>query len=745
MHGWLARFVLCLSLTLCVGANASFAHHPQEAELPYRWSNVAVGGGGFAPAMVFSPAERDLAYLRTDMGGAYRWDARLSRWIPLQDDETVSSFMGIESIAPDPTDPKIVYMAAGMGSWGPAAIFRSHDRGTSWQKTRVPFLMGGNERGRGLGERLAVDPHNPAHLLFGSRHDGLWQSRNSGVSWNNLDVFPLAGQGTPASSRQTHGGLSFVLFDPVHAGRIFVGSADREAPGLFISRDAARSWNAVNGGPPDGLLPVKAALGSDGIVTITYSDDIGPNGIARGAVWRYDPVSSQWADITPDKRPDAPKGGYMGVAVSAADPAVIAVSTMGRFEPGDTVWRSADAGRSWTELRHISTRDISTAPFLAFDEQEAEFGHWIAGLAIDPFDPGHAAYTTGATVYSTRDFGSDRAMEWTPWVAGVEQTAVITLVSPAAGAPLVSGFGDLGGFRHDDLDRSPPHLHRNPFLSNTNSLDYAGLAPKVMVRSGNTHANTVPDTSLAWSDDGATSWQPLRVPGANRLPPTAPLRTGNAAITVSADGKTFLVEAATPLLTRDRGVTWHRVSGLPAGSRVTADKSDPTRFYAIDFAADSLLHSSDGGLTFKPLESTGLPRQLDGARADGREAPNSMLSPPGHHGALWLLIGETLYRSADFGATWHPANIDIAIERYGLGKAAPDQSLPTVFAIATKGGERGVYRSIDGGRTWQKINDAAHRWGLRFRMIAGDPRRHGRVYIATDGRGILYGDPADGE
>ena len=43
-----------------------------------------------------------------------------------------------------------------------------------------------------------------------------------------------------------------------------------------------------------------------------------------------------------------------------------------------------------------------------------------------------------------------------------------------------------------------------------------------------------------------------------------------------------------------------------------------------------------------------------------------------------------------------------------------------------------------------RINDDAHQWGLRFRAISGDPRRYGRVYIATDGRGLLYGDPATG-
>jgi xyloglucan-specific exo-beta-1,4-glucanase len=30
----------------------------------------------------------------------------------------------------------------------------------------------------------------------------------------------------------------------------------------------------------------------------------------------------------------------------------------------------------------------------------------------------------------------------------------------------------------------------------------------------------------------------------------------------------------------------------------------------------------------------------------------------------------------------------------------------------------------------------------RFRVIAGDPRVFGRVYVGTDGRGVFYGEPA---
>ena len=267
----------------------------------------------------------------------------------------------------------------------------------------------------------------------------------------------------------------------------------------------------------------------------------------------------------------------------------------------------------------------------------------------------------------------------------------------------------------------------------------------MLVRSGNTHKPVVPDTSLAWSGDGGTNWQPLRVPpseSTDGAPP--PERTGNAAITVSADGGTFVVETTRPILTRDRGKTWLAVQGLPSRVRVTADKADPRRFYALDFAANRLVRSDDGGATFKPVASTGLPADLSGARAIGREAANPLVATPGRAGALWLLVGSDLYRSTDFGERWERATTGIAISRYGLGKGASGAKWPALYAIGQLGATKGVFRSIDGGAGWHRINDDAHQWGLRLRMVSGDPRQFGRVYVATDGRGILYGDPKEG-
>jgi hypothetical protein len=53
-----------------------------------------------------------------------------------------------------------------------------------------------------------------------------------------------------------------------------------------------------------------------------------------------------------------------------------------------------------------------------------------------------------------------------------------------------------------------------------------------------------------------------------------------------------------------------------------------------------------------------------------------------------------------------------------------------------------VHRSDDEAKSWVRVNDDRHQWGWIGAAITGDPRVYGRVYIATNGRGVQYGEPA---
>jgi len=58
---------------------------PPAATGPYLWKNVNITAGGFVSGIVFSPAQKDVVYARTDIGGAYRWNPAAKRWMPLLD------------------------------------------------------------------------------------------------------------------------------------------------------------------------------------------------------------------------------------------------------------------------------------------------------------------------------------------------------------------------------------------------------------------------------------------------------------------------------------------------------------------------------------------------------------------------------------------------------------------------------------------------------------------------------------
>jgi hypothetical protein len=159
---------------------------------PYTWKSVQMVGAGFVDGFVFHPTAKGVRYARTDMGGAYRWNDAIKRWEPILDWVSYPdvNLMGVESIALDPADPNRVYLACGTytNARSPnGAILRSNDRGKTFQRTDVPFKFGGNENGRGNGERMAVDPHDGSILYLGTRQAGLWRSTDRAVTWSKVD------------------------------------------------------------------------------------------------------------------------------------------------------------------------------------------------------------------------------------------------------------------------------------------------------------------------------------------------------------------------------------------------------------------------------------------------------------------------------------------------------------------------------------------------------------------------------
>ncbi|MFJ3505977.1 cellulose binding domain-containing protein [Streptomyces luteogriseus] len=755
--------VLALAAGLLSGAPTALAADPPAPKLAadtYTWKNARIDGGGFVPGIVFNRAEKNLAYARTDIGGAYRWQESSKTWTPLLDSVGWEDWghTGVVSIASDSVDPNRVYAAVGTytNSWDPknGAVMRSSDRGASWQKANLPFKLGGNMPGRGMGERLAVDPNRNSVLYLGAPSGkGLWRSTDSGASWSQVANFPNVGNYAQDPS-DTSGyasdnqGIVWVTFDESTgtAGNatktVYVGVADKDNA-VYRSTDAGATWQRL-AGQPTGHLAHKGVLDAkNGYLYLAYSDKGGPYDGGKGRLFRYATGTGTWTDISPVAEADT-FYGFSGLTVDRQKPGTVMATAYSAWWPDTQIFRSRDSGATWSKAWDYTsypnrenryTMDVSSSPWLTWGanpqppEQTPKLGWMTEALEIDPFDSDRMMYGTGATVYGTEnltnwDSGSKFAV--TPMVRGLEETAVNDLASPPSGAPLLSALGDIGGFRHTDLTKVPSMMFTQPNFTTTTSLDFAESNPNTVVRTGNLDSGP----HIAFSTDNGANWFAGTDPSGV---------SGGGTVASAADGNRFVwsPEGAGVHHTTGFGTSWQASAGIPAGAIVESDRVDPKTFYG--FKSGKFYVSTDGGATFKESAAGGLPGG-DSVR---------FKALPGGKGDVWLAGGATdgaygLWHSTDGGTSFTKLpNVEQA-DTVGFGKAAPGASYQTLYTSAKIGGVRGVFRSTDKGASWTRINDDAHQWGWTGAAITGDPRVYGRVYVSTNGRGVLYGDGSGG-
>ncbi|KUM67752.1 sialidase family protein [Streptomyces curacoi] len=709
---------------------ASAAEPAAAAGQAYRWRSAVMGGTGFITGVLFHPSVRGLAYARTDIGGAYRWDDRTAGWVPLTDHLGWDDWnlLGVEAMAVDPAYPNRLYLALGTysQSWATnGAVLRSDDRGATWTRTDLSVKLGANEDGRGTGERLLVDPRDSNVLWLGTRHDGLLKSTDRGATWAAASGFP----GSPSATGQ---GVTLL----VAAGRTLYagwGDSDGSTPNLFRTVDG-RTWEAVPGRPSGtaAKVPIRAAYDrGTSHLYVTYANAPGPNGQSDGSVHKLCTLNGKWTEVTPVKpggttaEGSADTFGYGGVAVDARRPGTLVVSTNNRWAAVDTVFRSTDGGRTWTSLKDTAVFDVSETPYLKWGQDKPKFGWWIQALALDPYDSRHIVYGTGATLYGTRDLKN-----WAPQIRGLEEASVRQLISPPVGeAHLISGNGDIGVMYHESLTASPSRgMASNPVFGSATGLAQAAAKPAYVVRTG-----WGDNGNGAYSNDGGQTWAPFKAQPSLAKDAPGPIATnadGSVLLWVFVhwDGTKYPAHRSA-----DNGATWSEVSSYPKGATPVADPADPTRFYAYDTDTGTLYASTDSGRSFA-ARATGLP---------SGDTQFELVAAPGRAGDLWLSVKwNGLYRSTDGGVSFSKVDSCWASYTLGFGKAADGADYPAIYMVGSTETITAVYRSDDGAKTWVRINDDQHQWGWIGETITGDPRIHGRVYIATNGRGVQYGEPA---
>ncbi len=319
-----------------------------------RWQFVGPTNiGGRVVDIAVDPVATDTIYVAAATGGVWKSRDKGARFSSIWPAANPQS-MGALAIASDGT------LFAGTGeanpgggsiTYGGSGIYRSLDRGRTWQLTGLT--------NSGAIGRIVVDPTNPQHIfaaVAGQLYNhggerGVYESSNGGSTWTQV----LAG------ANDTTGAVDLAL-DPVNPNRVFAAMWDH------LREPDLRTYGGVGSG-------------------IYRSADGGTN----------------WQRLTNGLPASSPTIGRIGIAVAASNPQRLYAIVNQTSGPFQGFYKSDDGGDSWTKLPNNST--LSGA--------QSSYGWWFGRVWVDPLDQAHV-FAAGVYLCESKNSGSTFSGEFSP-------------------------------------------------------------------------------------------------------------------------------------------------------------------------------------------------------------------------------------------------------------------------------------------------------------------------------------------
>jgi photosystem II stability/assembly factor-like uncharacterized protein len=311
-----------------------------------RWRNIGPFRAGRTVAISGIPDQPNVFYMAPNNGGVWKTTDAGRTWTPIFDDQPTGS---IGSLAIAPSNPDIIYVGSGEGLRRPDlstgnGVYKSTDAGRTWQHL-------GLRDGQQIGPIL-IDPQNPnrvfvavlGHPYGPNAERGVFRSLDGGANWEKVLY------------KDENTGALDLAFDPKDATTIYSvmwasrrppwttgGSYDGPGSGLYKSVDGGTSWKQLTKG-----LPTWAeGLGRIGL-------GIAPTDGSRiyalvdspklGGLYRSDDAGESWQRVNDDKRIWGRGDDFACVRVDPRNKDTIYIANI-------STYRSTDAGRTFTAIK----------------------------------------------------------------------------------------------------------------------------------------------------------------------------------------------------------------------------------------------------------------------------------------------------------------------------------------------------------------------------------------------------------
>ncbi len=707
------------------------------------------------------------------------------------------------ALALDAHNPQMLYIACGENKPGKGVLAISEDYGEHFRYEKIPVLIHGNLNGRGTGERLLVDAHDSDTLYFASQQEGLWITHNQGSDWQKAAALPedyltfvgqigsflLVGSAgvTTKQSDLMRGRSLYVSYDGGTSFLPLEMPASREIADCKMNGLVAQRFTA-----DDKYLYVTfASTGRRSYVTENgYSCDSGDT--IDGHIARYplekDGTIGTMEDITPGSfsnvsgigQTSLTKGqlldyGFSGISTTPAAPGMVLATTIVK-DDGDSIFLSTDYGRNWKQILYdLNEGDIRfRAPYMRPEcNGNHSILHWLSDIKLNPFDANEAWFNSGTGVFRADALLSEKP-SFTDWCDGIEETVHLNVYSlPQGKTKVLAILGDLGGFAFEDLDtpcdNSFADEHNNRYITCINA-DFSDAHPEQIIVTPRGNWTGLTKGGLILSKDQGKTFRRLPMPFGLSEELDEALHfiehpnVNSGWVAMSADCKNIVWSVADMIYlpvsrmisSADGGETFVRCvvydkdgSKKETGNiKVYADRINSSYFYGFGEHSDFYV-SKDGGKTFHefvlpaafPKADFGMIDCANKTEVRGETGKSGVFYIALGEGGLWKLMFDTETEVLTVNRLGRQRDI---VYRVGLGLGAPDadyyKDAKAIYCNAQIDGAYGFYRSLDDGRTFERINTDRQMYG-EINSIDGDCREFGRFYLATGSNGVLYGEP----